>query len=76
MGLLEALDSIPDLFEHILNLIQTQRLTIPEKFIPKTQELVTISLECCDLVSLQVEALLKSPDHIREHMTTIDTDVP
>jgi predicted phosphate transport protein (TIGR00153 family) len=73
LGLLEALDTIPDLFEHILYMIQTQRLTIPVAFVPKTKELVAVSLECCELVALQVEALLQHPDKIREHMAVIDT---
>ena len=74
LGLLGAMDAIPDLFERILYMIQTQRITIPENLIPDMQDLVRISLECCDLLARQVTALLKKTEGIRALVTTIDTN--
>jgi predicted phosphate transport protein (TIGR00153 family) len=74
LGLMEAIDAIPDLFEKILYNIQMQRLTVPEMLIPEIEELVRISLESCDLMARQVEALFRKTEGIRTLMQTIDTN--
>ena len=74
LELLEALDSIPDLFEHILYLIQTQKLTLPQILISEIRELVRISLESCDLVVRQTIALFKNTENMRKLLSTIDTN--
>lgn len=74
LGLLEAIDSIPDLFEKILYTIEMQRLTVPESIISEIEELVRISLECCDLMARQAVALFKKTEGIRELMQTIDVN--
>ena len=72
MGLLEAIDSIPRLFQDVLYTIQTQRLEIPDFLVSDIKDLVRVSLECCDLLIRQVFALFKKTDDIRALLTTID----
>ena len=72
MGLLEAMDRIPHLFELVLFMIQTQKINIPEFLIADIRDLIRISLESCDLMSDQVEALFKKKKGIRELLKTID----
>ena len=74
LGLLGAMDAIPDLFERILYMIQTQRLTVPEFLIEDIRDLVRISLECCDLLARQATALFKKTDGIRALLNTIDAN--
>ena len=74
LGLLEAIDQIPGLFELILYMIQTQRLTTPDFLVLDIKELVGISMECCGLLIKQVEALFKRPDDIRSLVFTIDSN--
>lgn len=74
MRLLEAFDKIPALFERILFATRSQGITIPEFLRLDLTELFRISLECCDLVVRQAEALLNNSEGIRSLMTTIDTN--
>jgi len=74
MGLLESIDEIPRLFEHVLYMIQTQRIFVPPELEPDISELVRISLESCDLVVEQVVALLKKKEEVRSQMDIIDTN--
>ena len=74
LGLLGAMDAIPDLFERILYMIQTQRITVPEFFFKDIRELVRISLECCDLLVRQATALFKKKEGIRALLNTIDAN--
>jgi predicted phosphate transport protein (TIGR00153 family) len=72
MGLLEALENLPTLFEHILYMIQNQKITVPRPIWNECNEMVKISLECCDLVTGQVEALFKKDGDLRGLMAQID----
>jgi uncharacterized protein len=74
MGLLAALDLIPHLFENILYMIQTQRLHLPKMLKVDLQALVDLSLETCDLLYRQTEALFKKSGRIRELLNTIDSN--
>ena len=74
LGLLGAMDAIPDLFERILYMIQSQRLTVPEFLIEDIRDLVRISLECCDLLARQATALFKKTEGIRALLNTIDAN--
>jgi len=74
LGLLGAMDAIPDLFERILYMIQTQRLTVPEFLIEDIQDLVRISLECCDLLARQTTALFNKTEGVRALHNTIDAN--
>ena len=74
MGLLDDIDEIPHLFESILYLVQTQKLTIPDFLILDVKDLVRISLECCELLVRQVVALFKKTEGIRALVATIDTN--
>lgn len=74
LGLLEAIDQIPSLFELILYMIQTQRLVIPEFLVLDIKELVRVSLECCDLLIKQVEGLFRKSEDIRSLVLTIDNN--
>jgi predicted phosphate transport protein (TIGR00153 family) len=74
LGLLEAVDQIPSLFELILYMIQTQRLVIPEFLVLDIKELVRVSLECCDLLIKQVEGLFRKSEDIRSLVLTIDSN--
>ncbi len=72
MGLLENIDEIPRYFELVLNIIQTQKLSIPDFIAPEVRELVRVSLESCDLMVLQVEDLFVKSTRIRELVSIID----
>ncbi len=72
MGLLEAMDRIPHIFERVLFMIQTQKIEIPIFMVADLKDLVRISLESCDLMARQVEALFKKKEGIRAFLKTID----
>ena len=72
MGLLESIDQIPHLFETILTIIQTQKLAIPDLVVSDVRELVSVSMETCDLMTEQVEDLLKRGRRIPELLKVID----
>lgn len=74
MGLLEAMDQIPRIFEMILRMIQTQKLAIPSFIVADINELVKISLETCDLMIQGVETLFKKTGGIRELISKVDQD--
>lgn len=74
MGLLAALDVIPHLFENILYIIHTQRIHLPDFLGVDLKALVGLSLETCDLLYRQCEALFKKNTGIRELVNTIDTN--
>ena len=74
MTLLAAMDKIPNFFEQILYIIQTQKLHLPEFLIADLKELLRISLESCDLMIRQVTALFKKTAGIRSLASTIDTN--
>jgi predicted phosphate transport protein (TIGR00153 family) len=72
LGLLEAIDQIPGLFELILYMIQTQRLAVPDFLVMDVRELLGVSLQCCDLLVKEVEALFRNSEEIRSLVGTID----
>ena len=74
LGLLEAIDQIPGLFELILYMIQTQRLAVPDFLVTDIRELVSVSLQCCDLLVKEVEALFRKSEEIRSLVATIDNN--
>jgi len=74
LGLLEAIDQIPGLFELILYMIQTQKLAIPDFLVMDVRELVSVSLQCCDLLVKEVEALFRKSEEIRSLVATIDNN--
>jgi len=72
MGLLEAMDEVPRLFELVLHMIRTQKLLIPEFIILDIKDLLDICLESCHLMLKQVETLFKRTEGIRAYVSTID----
>ena len=72
LGLLGSIERIPNRFERILYMIQTQRITVPRSIWTDIQELVKISLECCDLLIRQVNTLFQKKEDLRELMGQID----
>ncbi len=72
MGLLESIDHIPRFFEIILNIIRTQKLAIPDLIASDVRELVSVSMEACDLMIKQVEDLLQRGRRIPELLDVID----
>jgi predicted phosphate transport protein (TIGR00153 family) len=72
MGLLESIDQIPRFFEIILNIIRTQKLAIPALIVSDVRELVSVSMEACDLMIMQVEDLLQRGRRIPELLDVID----
>jgi predicted phosphate transport protein (TIGR00153 family) len=72
MGLLESIDQIPRFFEIILNIIRTQKLDIPDLIVSEVRELVSVSMETCDLMTRQVEDLLQRGRRIPELLDVID----
>ncbi len=72
LGLLEAIDRIPGLFERILYMTQTQRLNIPDFLVADIKELIRVSLECCDVLIKQVRKLFRKSEAIKSLVVTID----
>ena len=72
MGLLEAIDKIPRYFELILNMLQMQRLKIPDFLALDIKDIIRISIESCDLMVKQVDVMLKRKEGIRALVATID----
>ncbi len=72
MGLLESIDHIPRFFEIILNIIRTQKLAIPDLIASDVRELVSVSMEACDLMIKQVEDLLQRGLRIPELLDVTD----
>ena len=72
MSLLEAIDEVPRIFEQILYIIQTQKLVIPELIVSDLNELLLSSLEGCDLMIKQAEALFKKNASVRDLVLEID----
>ena len=72
LRLLESIDLIPDHFETLLFMIQGQKLKLPDFIVPDLRELMRVSLECCNLVIKQVEALFKKTEDIKALVFTID----
>jgi len=72
MGLLESIDEIPRIFELLLYMIKTQKLAIPDFIVLDIKELIRVSLESCNLVVQQVEALFERNQGIRALVSTID----
>ena len=72
MGLLEALETLSNRFEHILYMIQTQNVAVPRCIWSDMNEMVKLSVECCELVVSQVETLFKKDGDLRALMAQID----
>jgi hypothetical protein len=72
MRLLEEVDVIPRVFERVLYMIKTQKLSIPDFIVPDIDKLVSVSLASFDLMLKQVENLLKRRQEIRSLVSTID----
>jgi len=74
LGLLEALDRIPGLFQLLLYMMQNQKLKIPDFLVQDIRELTTVTLACCDLLCKEVEALFKKTEDIKALVQSIDTN--
>lgn len=72
MGLLESLDEIPRLFEFILYMIKTQKLVLPAFIVPDIKELIEVSVESCDLMLKEIQALFARIEGIRVFVSQID----
>ena len=72
MGLMEAIDAIPSLFQLILYMIKTQKLVIPDFIATDIKELIEVSLRSCALLVEEVEELFKKGKTIRELVAKID----
>jgi predicted phosphate transport protein (TIGR00153 family) len=72
LGLLEALDEIPRIFEWVLQTIKTQKLRIPEFIFMDIRELINISLESCELLQAQVRKLIQKNRGMRTMVSKID----
>ncbi|MFO7737582.1 MAG: DUF47 family protein [Desulfatiglandaceae bacterium] len=72
MGLLEALDKIPGLFQLILYMIKTQKLVIPEFMVSEIKELIEVSLATCELMLQQIERLFQGSPGVRALVSSID----
>jgi len=72
MGLVESIDHIPRYFEIVLNIIRTQKLTIPDLIAADVREMVSVSIDTCDLMIKQVEDLFERGRRIPELLDIID----
>ncbi len=72
MELMEAVDNVPNQFELILYMIQTQKLYVPEFIVPDIKDLVSVSLESCTLLIDEIKALFSASDKIDKLVSSID----
>ena len=72
MGLLESIDEIPRILEVLLYMIETQKLVTPGFIVSDIKELIGVSLESCDLLFKQVEALFKKSEELKALVSRID----
>lgn len=72
MSLLERVDEIPRTMELILNIMYTQKLTIPDFLALEAKEIIRISIESCDLMGRQIEVMFRKKEGVRSLMSTID----
>jgi uncharacterized protein Yka (UPF0111/DUF47 family) len=72
MSLIEQVEVIPRIFELILHLIRTQKLKIPDFIMLDVKDLIRISVECCELMTRQIDLMLKNRQGIRALVSTID----
>jgi len=72
MALIERVDEIPRSFEQILNMIRTQIIVFPDFLILDIQELISVSMESCDLMVKQIDVMIKKKAGVRTLMSTID----
>lgn len=72
MFLLESMDRIPGSLELILNIINTQKIIIPEFIRLDIRELIRVSMETCDLMARQVDVMLKKRVGVRSLLSNID----
>ena len=72
MALIERVDAIPRSFERVLNIIQTEKISIPEFLVLDIQELIRVSMESCELMTKQIDVMIRKEEGIRALMSTID----
>jgi uncharacterized protein len=72
MSLIEQVEVIPRIFELILHLIRSQKLKIPDIITLDVKDLIRISVESCELMTKQIDLMLKNRQGIRALVTTID----
>jgi predicted phosphate transport protein (TIGR00153 family) len=72
MGLLEAMDLIPGIYELLLHIIRTEKIVIPDFIVEDTKELIDVSTASCDLMIQQVKILFTRNKGVRSIVATID----
>ncbi len=72
MGLIEALDELPGLFEDVLYAIATEQISLPAFLHQDIREMVEYSLQSVELVAQEVEALFRKNEDIMELAKVID----
>jgi uncharacterized protein len=72
LGLLEAVDAIPGIFDRILYTIDNRRILVPANVIPDLREMVQISVEAVDAFIKQLRALFTGHEDVRALIRTID----
>ncbi len=72
LELMEATDNVPNQFELVLYMIQTQRLCVPEFIVIDIKDLVKVSLEICTLLVEEIKALFSESDKIDKLVSSID----
>ena len=72
MSLMECVDRIPGSLDLILNIINTQKIVIPDFIRMDTRELIRISMESCDLMARQVDTMLNKREGVRGLLSDID----
>jgi predicted phosphate transport protein (TIGR00153 family) len=72
MALVERVDEIPRSFEQILNMIRTQKITLPQFLVLDIQELIRVSMDSCEMMAKQIDVMIKKTQGVRTLMSTID----
>lgn len=61
LGLLEAIDRVPNAAETALNIIETERIVIPDEFRADFRKLLEVNIEAYRLMRKTVDALFDNP---------------
>jgi hypothetical protein len=61
LGLLEAFDGLPNIAETIPVVIHSQRMDLPDEFVPEFKKLIAVNVEAYALARKSVDALMTNP---------------
>jgi predicted phosphate transport protein (TIGR00153 family) len=72
VDILDHVDDVPDQFDRVLYAIQTQNISLPPAFVPDFKNLVSVSVDACELMRDCVECLLQADKDVAAIRRSID----